>query len=286
MNRHFEINLSLLSLPLAFALSVAAFAQTQPAPVKPQPIYEQCQPLTAGKAADDAVARAIAQLKSKDAKARAQAAQQLSKPCDSRAVEPLIDLLKDEDPLVRIAAVEALGKLGDLTSVDFLIELIFDKDWRVRMALISTMASFKTFKARNTVLNGIANPSGADITDEDDMRVRCSAILTVNQLKDVQYSRKAILFLYLFLESKHEPIRRLAEQTMYELKNTRNCATEMFALLKQHNFFEIRRWAAYWIGKLGIENGREVLQNASANDSDPRVRQAAADALKQLPDPK
>ncbi len=281
MNRGIEKNL-LLSLIFICALCGAARAQT-PAPLKPQPIYEQCQSLAAGKAADDAVALAISALKGKDAKARIQATQQLSKACDSRAVDPLLDALKDDDPLLRIAAVEALGKLGDPASVDFLIEVIFDQDWRVRMALISAMASFKTFKARNTVLNGIANPSGAEITDENDMRVRCAAILTVNQLRDVQYSRKAILFLYGFLESKHEPIRKLAEQTMSELKHTRNFAPEMFALIKQHNFFEIRRWAAYWLGRLGIEEGREVLQNAATSDSDPRVRQAAADALKQLP---
>lgn len=268
---------------LICALSGASQAQPQAQPIKPQPIHEQCPALTAGKAADDAVTRAMASLKGKDTKARTEAAQQLGQSCDSRAVDPLIESLRDEDPLIRIAAVEALGKLGDPVSVDDLIELIFDSDWRVRMALIGTMASFKTFKARNTVLNGIANPNGADITDENDMRVRCAAILTVNQLRDVQYSRKAILFLHFFLESKHENIRRMAEQTMYELKNTRNGATELFALLKQYNFFQIRRWAAYWIGRLGIESGREVLQNAAANDPDPSVQRVAADALKQLP---
>jgi hypothetical protein len=203
-------------LLLICALFGASRAQPQAPPIKPQPIHEQCPALTAGKTADDAVTRAIAALKGKDAKTRTQAAQQLGQSCDSRAVDPLIDSLRDEDPLIRIAAVEALGKLGDPASVDHLIELIFDNDWRVRMALIGPMASFKPFKARNTVLNGIANPNGADITDENDMRVRCAAILTVNQMRDVQYSRKAILFLHFFLESKHENIRRMAEQTMYD----------------------------------------------------------------------
>ena len=85
------------------------------------------------------------------------------------------------------------------------------------------------------------------------------------------------------MESKQENIRRLAEQTMYELKNTRNGPTEMYALLKQHYFFEIRRWMAYWIGKLNLENAREVLQYAAISDSDQRVRQEASEALKQLP---
>jgi len=286
MNRRAEKNLFLFPFLLVCALFATSQAQPPSSPIKPRPIYEQCPALTAAKTTDDAVTRAIASLKGKDAKAREQAAQQLSQSCDSRAVDPLIELLNDEDPLIRIAAVEILGKLGASEAVSFLTDLINDKDWRVRMALISTMASFKIFRARNVVLNGIANPDGAEITDENDMRVRCAAILTVNQLKDVQYSRKAILFLHSFLESKHENIRWLAEQTMYELKNTRNGPTEMYAILKQHYYFEIRRWMAYWIAKLNLEKAREVLQHAAANDSDQRVQQAASEALKQLPAPK
>jgi HEAT repeat protein len=283
MNRRAEKNLFRFPFLLVCALFATSQAQPQASPIKPQPLYEQCPALTAGKTADDAVTRAIAALKSKDAKLRTQAAQQLSQACDRRAVDPLIELLQDEDPLIRIAAAEALGKLGDPAAVSFLTDLISDKDWRVRMALISAMASFKIIRARNVVLNGIANPDGVDIADENDMRVRCAAILTVNQLKDVQYSRKAILFLQFFMESKHENTRRLAEQTMSELKNTRNGPTEMYALLKQHYYFGVRQWMASWIAKLNLENAREVLQDAAANDSDSRVRQAASEALKQLP---
>lgn len=283
MNRRIEKNLFCFPFLLVCALFATLQAQPPASPIKPQPFYKQCPALTTDKAADDAVTRAIASLKGKDAKIRTQAAQRLSQACDSRAVEPLIELLRDEDPLIRIAAVEALGKLGASEAVVYLVDLIFDNDWRVRMSLISTMASFKIFKARNAVLNGIANPGGVEVTDENDLRVRCAAILTVNQLQDVQYSRKAILFLHFFMESKQENIRRLAEQTMYELKNTRNGPTEMYALLKQHYFFEIRRWVAYWIAKLNLENAREVLQYAAINDSDQRVRQEASEALKQLP---
>jgi len=286
MNRRAEKNLFWFPFLLVCALFGASQAQPPASPVKPQPFYEQCPALTAGQATDDAVTRAIASLKGKDAKLRTLAAQQLSQSCDRRAVDPLIELLQDEDPLIRIAAVEALGKLGDPAAVSFLTDLISDNDWRVRMALISTMASFKIFRARNVVLNGIANSNNNEITDENDMRVRGAAILTVNQLKDVQYSRKAILFLHLFLESKRENVRRIAEQTMYELKNTHNGPTEMYAILKQHYYFEIRRWMAYWIGKLNLKNAREVLQDAAANDSDQRVRQAASEALKQLPEAK
>lgn len=268
---------------LIFLLLATGCAAAQPSTsLKPQPFYEQCAELKTG-ADSDGVMRQIAALKDKMASNRAQAAQQLSQACDQRAVEPLIDALQDEDAQVRIAAITALGKLGDTRAVQPLGELVNDKDWRVRMALISALVSFKAFIARNTVLNGIANPSGVDITDEDDMRVRATAILTVNQLKDVQYSRKAILFLYNFLNSPHAPIRQLAEQAMFELKHTRNASTELAAILKNDHNPELRRWAALWIGKLAMEANRELLQAAAANDTEPRVRQAAADALKQLP---
>jgi len=259
-----------------------ASAQTQNPIVKPQPIHEQCKALNAGIATDDAIVKSIASLKDKDAKIRAQSALDLGKACDARAVDPLIDLLKDAEATVRAAAVEALGRLGQPDSAEDLINLVQDPDWRVRLALVSSLASFKTFRARSMVLNGIANPNGADITDADDMRVRSAAILTCNQFPDTSYSRKAVLFLYLFLQSRHEPIRKLAEQTMFELKSARNGPTEIAAILKQSNDPRLRRWAAEWIGKLALEQGRTALEEAAANDADPTVKRLAAESLARL----
>lgn len=263
-------------------LMSAGRAGAQTATVEPQPIYQQCQALTPGVAADDAVARGIASLTDKDPKVRAQIARQLGQSCDKRATEALIGLLQDQELSVRLAAIEAIGKLGDPDSVPALNELIDDKDWHVRLALVSSLASFNFFYPRNLVVNGIANPNGLEINDVDDMRVRCSAILTINQLKDVVHSRKPVLFLHLLLQSKHEPIRQLAEQTMFALKNTRNGASELIAILKQNNSPELRRWSAQWIGRLGIENGREILTEVAAKDAAPKVREAAAEALKAL----
>ena len=278
---HHKVNNDMRALLFLFAcLSInAASAKAQSVTVEPQPIFEQCQALSSRASRNDAVTHAVATLKGKDSKARAQAAIWLGQSCDKRAVDPLIGLLKDEDLPVRIAAVEALGKLGDNEAVEPLVDSISDKDWRIRLALVSALASFKTFRARNFVVNGIANPSGADISDVDDMRVRCVAILTVNQLKDVSHSQKAILFLYTFLESSHTPIRQLAEQTMFALKNTRNGPAEFNAILKQSRAPMLRRWAAVWIGKIGMESGKAALEDASTTDSDAGVRQAAIEAL-------
>ena len=280
-NRNLQRLLPLLCLLTGFS---AACATAQTPPIKSAPIYEQCPALSAGTAADDAVAKAIAALKTPDAKARAQAAGQLSQTCDSRAVDPLIDLLKDPDTSVRVATWETLGKLGDPISIQPMFDAAFvEKDWRVRMGMISAFASFKTFQARNALTNTIAHTNGADITDDTDMRVRCVAILTACQLKDVQHSRKPIMFLYEFLQSRHENIRKLAEQTMLELKNTRNGSSEMTGILSQSKDPMVRRWAALWIGKIGLEGARSALEEAVATDSDPTVKQLAAESLKQLP---
>jgi HEAT repeat protein len=264
----------------AFFLSVGVNAQAPQ--LKPAPLYNQCQSLGAGSESDDAIARALAALKEADPKVRIEAAQGLSATCHKRATEPLVALLSDPDLAVRIAAIEALGKLGDVDSVRELNEFVDDKDWRIRMALVGSLASFKTFQARNLVVNGIANPNGADISDIDDMRVRCTAILTANQLTDVIHSRKSILFLHVLLQSRHEPIRLMAEQAMFALKRTRNGPTELVAILKISTSPELRRWSAEWIGKLGIENGRDLLTETSEKDPDQRVKKAATEALKAL----
>ena len=115
------------------------------------------------------------------------------------------------------------------------------------------------------------------------MRLRCVAILTACQLKDVSHSRKSILFLNDFLNSRHAPIRALAEQTLMELKNTRNGETEMIAIMKQSRNPALRLWAATWIGKIGFTGAREALQDIAATDSDPQVKQAAAESLKRFP---
>ncbi|MFN0111363.1 MAG: HEAT repeat domain-containing protein [Blastocatellia bacterium] len=251
-------------------------------PIKSLPIYEPCASLTAGTAADDAVAKAIAALKGQAAKARIEATQQLSKACDKRAIDPLLDLFSDPDTSVRVAAAEALGRLGDQDSVQPLMDLLASQNIEVKTAITSAFASFPGFKGRNSVVNQIANPSGADITDEADMRLRCAAILTACQLKDVSHSRKSILFLFDFLNSRHAHIRALAEQTLMELKNTRNGETEMIAIMKQSANPVLRRWAALWIGKIGFIGAREALQEVAANDADPQVKQNAAESLKKL----
>jgi len=263
-----------LCLPLFFvcALALAAVARGQA-------LSEQCEALAEKPEATAEVTRLLAALKDKESKARLGAAQQLGKSCDQRAVNPLINLLKDPDPLVRIAAVEALGQLGDRSSVEPLIDASGDEEWRVRQAIGRALCAFQYYPASYAALNKVANPQNGPLGDEGDIRARCATVIAINQLRDVRFSRKAVQFLFAFLDDQRQIVRQIAEQAMLELKNTRNGSHELIGLLKQSNNPQFREKAAYWLGKLGVERARPALGEASVGDQDIRVQQAAKEAL-------
>jgi HEAT repeat protein len=273
-----------LVIGLFFALFVVsiicapAFAQPPAGlqPLRAEPLYEQCSSL---QNIGEAVAGTIASLKDKDAQKRVKAAETLAASCDARAVEPLVATLKDPEVAVRVAAVQALGQLGDRSAIELLIEAIGDEDWRVRAALARALCSFQAYASSNAALNTLANPAGKKITDEGDLRARCQAILMINQLRDVRFSRKAIGFLFGFLDYQDEKLRRIAQETALELKNTRNGFRELIGIIKQSNFPDFRRKAVYYLGKYKIEETLPILTEISIEDRDPVVRKMAKEAV-------
>jgi HEAT repeat protein len=277
----------LIGLVAAFASFACAQGQAQasqkqsdllqPAPIRAQPLYELCQALVDN---NNSVPAAITELKDKDSKKRIKAAETLTKACDSRAMNPLLAVIRDDSEVaVRVAAVEALGQLGDQQAIDPLIEMIESSDWRVRVAMARTLTSFQVYRSSNAVLNVLSNPGDKKVTEEGDLRARCQGILQVNQLRDVRFSRKAVGFLFLFLDHENQEFRRIARETAMELKGTRNGHHELLGILKQANFPDFRRKAAYWLGKFNIEETRPALEEAAATDRDSMVRQAAQEAL-------
>jgi HEAT repeat protein len=262
-------------------LSAAFVAAQTPADtaIRAVSLYEPC---VASPGAADSIAALIAGLKGKEAAKRSKAATSLARTCDARAIEPLAAALKDPEAGVRVAAVEALGQIGDRAAIDPLIEAIADEDWHVRLALARTLCSFQTYPSNNAALNALTNPGEKKITDEDDLRVRCMGILMVNQLRDVRFSRKAIGFLFLFLDYDDAKLRGIAEQTAMELKNTRNGMRELIAILKQHSYPDFRRKAAYWLGRYRLEEARGALEEASIADRDSSVQRVAKEALGEM----
>jgi len=262
---------------LTLVCCAQSLAQSKPdGAIHATPLYEQCASL---QSSNDAVPGLIAALKEKDAQKRVKAAEVLARSCDARAVEPLIAALKDEEIAVRVAVVESLGQLGDRGAIEPMIEIASEEDWRVRGALVRTLASFQVYQSSNAALNALTNPGDKKVTEEGDLRARCTGILMVNQLRDVRFSRKAIGFLFLFLDSPDPALRRIAEETALELKNTRNGYHELIGILKQHNYPDFRRKAAYWLGKFNLEAARDVLAEASIADRDAGVQKAAKEAL-------
>jgi len=250
------------------------------APGRAQALYEQCAAL--GDSGGEEVTRRLAALKAADPRARAEAAAALGRGCDRRAVGPLVALLGDEDPEARVAAVEALGRLGDREAIEPLIAALADKDWRVRRALAPALCSFQAHPASYAVLNTLVNTGDNPVKDEGDMRARCAGVIAIHQLRDVSFSRKALVFLFDFTADERPTLRQAAEAAALELKETRNGSHELIALLKQSLNPALRRQAAYWLGRLGMQSGRPALGEASVGDRDERVRQAAAEALAAL----
>jgi HEAT repeat protein len=255
-----------------------AGAQTIKVPV----LYEQCQPLTESAAQTEAIAKHSAAFKSGEAKQRRAAAQALAKTCDPRVSNVLLEALKDEDAVVRLAVVEALGRLGNPETVEPLIEALQDRDWQVRAALGLALGSFNIHAARNATLNVLVNTNNVKVTDEGDLRARCFGVLVVNQMRDVRFSRKALSFLFDFLDYDDPKLRAIAEATARELQHTRNGYHELIGILKQHSYPDYRRKAAFWLGEWRKQEGRAALAEAAIADKDARVQQTAKAALEKL----
>ncbi len=200
--------------------------------------------------------------------------------CEPSAGSAAIETLRDADPLKRLKAVEAVYRACDDRAIDALIEAIADPDWRVRAAVGQALCSFQISRASNAALNMLVNPGDRRITDPDDLRARCLTILAINQLRDVRYSRKAIGFLFTFLDFKDERMRLIAEATAGQLKHTRNGYHELVGIVRQHNYPDFRRKAAIWLGT--FPEAAEVLAEVAANDRDESVRRAAREALERM----
>jgi len=271
----------LVALFIGLLVYAQSYAQ-QPSelqPIRAEPLYEQCAALSRGGAAAPSAIVALREPKEKDAQKRVKAAEALGKSCDALAIDPLVASLKDTEIAVRVASVEALGRLGDRNTIEPLIEVLNDEDWRVRAALARALCSFQAYASSYAALNLLANPGDRKITDEGDLRARCLGVLMINQLRDVRFSRKAISFLFMFLNNQNEKLRGIAHETAMELKNTRNGYHELIAILKQHNFPDFRRKAAYYLGKFNIEEARAALAEASIGDRDASVQKMAKEAL-------
>ena len=207
--------------------------------------------------------------------------------CQPASVARLLVPLEDEDSPVRLAAIEALGQLQQPEAIDPLIDRIGrETDWSVRTALARSLASFQAQHPSSAVLNLIANPGTQPIREgETEIRARCAAVLTINQLRDVRFSRKAVSFLFAFLDLPDPRLVKVAEEALSLLRETRNGYHEIVGIVRKFGFPEHRAKAALWLGRWRATSARPVLLEVAAKETNPRVRQAVQDALALLDTP-
>ena len=286
----FRLSLFLLVALLSGLTSPVSGQAAEELELRALPLLEPCRPLAEGGRLVDS---ALVEIRDESPLRRSRAIVQLARLCHRAGFEAILKALSDRDPEVRIAAVEALGTLRDPRTatpsgtaeesvLEPLIGLAQDPDWRVRFALTRTLASFQVYQASNTVLNLIANPGGQKIGDERDLRVRCQAILMINQLRDVRFSRKSIGFLATFADYPEPPLRAIAEATVAELEKTRNGYHELVGIAKKPGAPQLRIRAIEWLARWKREQIRPLIEEIAASESNPRVREAALRTLETL----
>jgi len=150
------------------------------------------------------------------------------------------------------------------------------------MAVGRALCSFQAQKASFAALNGLVSVLDHPLRDEGDLRARCATVLAINQLHTVNFSRKAILFLYGFMDDGRPAFREIAEQTALELPKTRNGGHELIGLLKITNSPDVKKRTATLVGRAGVQDAIPVLEEIAAGDRDASVRQSAAEALAML----
>jgi HEAT repeat protein len=117
---------------------------------------------------------AIRLLRSEDVQLRQFVAYLLGRVGDKRAIEPLIDALQDENAGVRGAAANALGAIGDDAAIPYLKPLLNHSSPQ-----LVVWAAYALTKLGQDVFSVIA-----DALTSDDVDVRRSAVLAMQQLGD------------------------------------------------------------------------------------------------------
>ena len=273
---------SLLLIACLVGIVGGASSVSAQSPTVPMPIPQQCGSLTTG-TADDAITRDLASLNLPQPEAKVEETlRRLAETCDSRAVGVMISRLGAASKAIRLAAIAGLGRLGGSESAEALVKLLSDPTVEIRLALIPALVAFHHQEVRMQVMNSIARGNPTEIDTPEKAHVTGVAMLTLSQLVDTSYNRKAILFQFDLEKEGIPAIQPTVASTMRGLAHTRNGVRELIGVLKKHNAPIIRQWAAEWLGRLRAEEAREALQITAASDPNPGVKAAAEAALQEL----
>jgi len=259
---------------------------TAQAATDPIPIPKQCAALSTGNP-NDAIARDLASLAVPQPVAKTEEIlRRLAGTCDTRAVEASIARLGVESLPVRLAAIDGLGRLGGPESADALVELLWsDPGPQIRLALIPAMIAFPSRKLWGLVRDLIAVNNTQTTDTPEKAYVKGAAMLTLNQLTDTYFNRKALITHFDLENSGIPAIQPTVASSMRGLTKTRHGVRELIGILKMHSTPIVRKWAATWLGKLRVKEAKEALMKSAVNDQSPEVRAAAEAALRELEQP-
>jgi hypothetical protein len=143
----------------------------------------------------DSVSHLIKKLKDKNTEVRVQAAMELGRIQDPRAVEPLIAALKDKDDSVKSSAAAALGSSKDLRAVEPLITALQDTNYRVRDSAVVALGLIQDPRA--------VEPLIAALQDRDP-EVRTDAAQALEKMNDTRAA---------------EPLRRFAADSVLKARS-------------------------------------------------------------------
>jgi len=221
---------------------------------------------------------------------------------DPRALAPLVAALADSDPRLRRAVVETLGKIGDVRAAESLMAALKDDESSmVRFAAARALGKIGDPRAVEPLVTALG-----DVPDHEfapDVREAASEALE-------KIGAPAVESLVAALKDKDYAVRRLVANVLGGIGDPR--ATEPLAAASEDGDSGTREEAALALGKIGdlraveplvaLLTGRrrqeaaKVLREIGApsigplvgalKDGDSETRQAAAEVLVEMPDPR
>jgi len=220
---------------------------------------------------------------------------------DSQVIAPLTGLLRSAHPQVRLAALEALGNLGAKVATEPLRTLLRDASWDVRRAAAEALGRIRDPESI---------PQLAEALADSDADVREATAMALGNLADP----RAIGPLVLTLKDPASGVRRLAAAALSRIDPVWSASAEAFPALEQLKsaLDDIEPGARHFVEQLLVGTGslkqdeRARAPAATPPDASPEkrsklavslflavlcdvdrdLRQAAAEALGRLGDPR
>jgi HEAT repeat protein len=191
---------------------------------------------------------------------------------DPKAVPTLVEFLSEEEQ--RISAIRALGKIGDTSVYPQILELLKDDDDNIKCAVAECIEELK-------VSDGLAEIVARLVTQLGDQQVRGrfpELALEIAQRNNIAISLE--ITTGLLLKSDSWQLRQKCAISLGEAKNIEAVPALIEALADSD--YDVRRETAKALGLIGDSRAETRLAEVASNDSDNRVKEAAATALKQI----